>query len=105
MNSSETDWPSGAWMCLPQLRLSPYLATARAVAQPRRMSGAASEAAELRHPILQLALWSLPAPQLHEPSEQSTALEMSSSCTVPTERVIGAEPEAQISRSSAPWPD
>ena len=67
--------------------------------------GAASEAAELRHPILQLALWSLPAPQLQEPSEQSTALEMSSSCTVPTERVIGAEPEAQMSRSSAPWPD
>ena len=63
-------------MCLPQLRLSPYLATARAVAQPRRMSGAASEAAELRHPILQLALWSLPAPQLHEPSEQSTALDV-----------------------------
>ena len=57
------------------------------------------------HPMRQLALWSLPAPQLQEPSEQSTALEMSSSCTVPTERVIGAEPEAQMSRSSAPWPD
>ena len=66
-----------------------------------RRGGAAAkrsggEAGVWPHPIRQLALWSLPAPQLQEPSEQSTALEMSSSCTVPTERVIGAEPEAQV---------